>query len=70
MVERLIASEEKGKKETGATCKAGLEEVNRSNDNFPIVLEKLTFKIFSHYMSTKKSKMSGECLSDTSYGGV
>ena len=33
IVERLIASEEKGKKETRATCKYDLEEVNKSNDN-------------------------------------
>ena len=48
MVERLIASEEKGKKETRATCKTALEEVNRSNVNCPIVLEKLTFNVFYH----------------------
>ena len=52
------------------TCKASLEKFNRSDDNCPIVLEKLTFNVFSHYMSTKKSKKSGGYLSATSYGGV
>ena len=58
MAERLIAADGKGKKEMCATCEADLEEVNRSDDNYPVVLEKLTFNIFSHYMSTKKSKKS------------
>ena len=40
MVERLISAEEKGKKETRATCKAAMEEVNKSNNNCPIVLDK------------------------------
>ena len=70
MVERLIAAEEKGKKETRATCKADLKEVNRSNDNCPIVLEKMTFNMFSYYMSTRKIKKSGGYLSSTRYGGV
>ena len=42
-----------------ATCKAAQEEVKKSDDNCPIVLEKLTFNVFSRYMSTKKSKKSG-----------
>ena len=70
MVERLIAAEEKGKKETRANCKAALEEVNKSDENCPIVLEKMTLNVFSHYMSTKNSKKSGRYLSATSYGGV
>ena len=59
MVERLIATEEKGKKEKRDTCKADLEDINRSDDNWPIVLENITFNIFSDYMSTKKSKKYG-----------
>ena len=50
-----------------ATCEDALEEVNRSDKNFPIVLDKLTFNVFSHYMSTKKSKKYGGYLSATSY---
>ena len=70
MVERLIAFEEKWKTETRATCKYALEEVNRSDGNCPIVLEKLKFKVFSHYTPTKKNKKPGGYLSATSYGGV
>ena len=47
-----------------------MKEVNKSDDNFPIVLEKMTFNVFYHYMSTKKSKKPGGYLYATSYGGV
>ena len=60
MVEHPVAADYKWKKYTRATCKAALEEVNKSEDNCPIVLEKMTFNVFSHYVSTKKSKKSGE----------
>ena len=70
MVERLISAEEKGKKEMRATCKDDLEEVNKSNGNCPIKLDKMTLNVFSNYMSTKKSKNSGGCLYATSYSGV
>ena len=70
MVVRLIAAEEKGEKETRATCRAALEEINRSDDDCPIVLEKMTFNVFYHYMSTKNSKNPGGYLSPTIYGGV
>ena len=70
MVERIIASKEKGKKEINATFKATLEEVNESDDNCSIVLKKITFDVFSHYMSIKISKNSGGYLSATRYGGV
>ena len=42
-----------------ATCKAALEEVNKIDDNCPIVLEKMKSGVFSHYMSTKKVKSLG-----------
>ena len=53
-----------------ATCKTDLKEVNRIDDNYPIVLDKLTFNVFSDYLSTKRSENSGEYLSATSFGGV
>ena len=52
-----------------ANCKAALEEVNKRDDNCPIVLDKMTSNVFSHYMTTKKGKKSGGYLSATSYGG-
>ena len=51
------------------TCKTVLEEVNKSDYKCPILLEKTTFNVFSHYKSTKKSKKSRGYLSSTSYGG-
>ena len=70
MVECLITANNKGKKEMRATCKDAQEEVNRSDENCPIVIEKLTFNVFSHYMSTKKIKKYGGYLFTTSYGGI
>ena len=70
MVERLIYSKDKGKKEMCATCRDDIEKVNKSDNNRPSVLEKLTLNVFFHYMSTKKSKKSGGYHSATSYGGV
>ena len=70
MVEHPVAADYKWKKYTRATCKAALEEVNKSEDNCPIVLEKMTFNVFSHNMSTKKSKNSVWYISATSYCGV
>ena len=70
IMERLIAAEERGEKETRDTCEAALEGVNKRDDKCPIVLEKMTFNFFSHYMSTKKSKKSGGYLSTASYCGV
>ena len=72
MVEQPIATEEKCKKETCAACKSALEEVNKNNNNNNnclIVVDKITFNVFSHYMSTKKSKESGGYLSSIKYGG-
>ena len=59
MLDRLIDSKEKREKETCDTCKAALEEINKSDDNCPVVLEKMIFHVFSHYMSTKESKHLG-----------
>ena len=70
MMERLNRVEEKGRKEMRASCKEALKAINKSEDNCPIVLEKMAFNIFAHYMSTKKSKKSGGHLSATGYGGI
>ena len=44
-------------------------QVDRSDKNCPIVLEKLMFNIFSHYVTTRKNKTGG-LLSKSSYGGI
>ena len=62
MVERLITVEDEGKKAMCATYKDVIKEINRNYDNCPILLEKMTFNLFSHYMSIKNSKNSGVYL--------
>ena len=64
MIERLITIEAEGKKAIRATCKSALKEISINYDNCPILLEKMTFNLFSHYMSMKKSKNSGVYLSE------
>ena len=56
MVERIIAAEDKGNKEKCAACKADLEDINRSNDNCPIVLNNMTFKMFYIIFQLKRVK--------------
>ena len=53
-----------------ATCKSGLKGINRNGDNCPILLEKMIFNLFSHYMSMKKSKNSVVYPSASSYGCI
>ena len=50
MVEGLITVEAEGKKAMRATCKYVLKVINTNDDNFPILLAKMTFNLFSHYM--------------------
>ena len=57
MVERLHVAAQSGKKEVRAVCKAALKAVNRSDDNCPLVLEKMTFNIFSQYVNQKEQKV-------------
>lgn len=52
-----------------AACKEALSAMNKHEDNCPIVLPKLTFNLFSHYMTTRKDR-KGELLDKSSYGQV
>ena len=70
MMERLIATEEKGNKEKRDTCKSALEDINRSNKKCPIVIQKMTFNIFSDYIPNKKSKKLRWYFSSTIYDVV
>ena len=70
MFEKLITVKTEGKKVMHATSKYALNVMNRNDDNCPILLVKMTFNIFSHYMSMKSSNNSGVYLSATSYGGI
>ena len=53
-----------------STFKDEINAMNINYDNCPILLTKITFNIFSCYMSMKKSKNSRLYLSATSYGGI
>ena len=70
MVELVVTAESKGRKAMRATCKYAINAINSNNDKYPILLKNMTFNIFSHYMSMKKSENSGVYLSATRYGGI
>ena len=50
-------------------CKQVLDNMNKVDNNCPIVLNKLTFNLFSHYLTTRKNK-KGEYLSKAGYGQI
>lgn len=50
-------------------CKIALNAVEKGADNCPILLQKLTFNIFSHYLATRRNRKQ-KYLSKTSYGSV
>ena len=50
-------------------CRKALDNINRADDNCPILLNKLTFNLFSHYLTTRKNK-NGEYLSKAGYGQI
>ena len=61
MVERLVTAKDEGRKAMRATCKDALNAFNRNDDNCTILLKKMTFNLFSHYMSMKKVRTL-ECI--------
>ena len=61
MVEHLITAKDEGEKAMRDTCKSALKEINRNDDNCPILPEKIIFNLFSHYMSIKKVRTQ-ECI--------
>ena len=52
-----------------AICKLALDGTNKTDSNSPIILQKITIIIFSHYLTTKRNK-GGGFLSKSSYSGV
>eukprot|EP00980_Cylindrotheca_fusiformis_P027304 scaffold19845_cov136-Cylindrotheca_fusiformis.AAC.1 len=59
----------KGRKHLRVVCKKALENVNKTDKNCPIILETVTFNVFSHFLTTRKSKRGG-MLATSSYGSV
>ena len=70
MVERLVTAKAEGNKSMRATCNDAINAININDYNCPILLNKMTFNIFSHYMSMGKNENSGVYLSATRYGGI
>ena len=70
----LTAEEQpsKGNKKRKALCtlfKNCLSKVDKGERSCPIVLQKITFNVFSDYLAQRRSK-KGAMLSKASYGGI
>ena len=52
-----------------AACKKALDNINKVDKNCPILLNKLIFNLFFHYLTTRKNK-KGEYLSKAGYGQI
>ena len=50
-------------------CKEALHAVEKGANNCPIMLQKLSFNIFSHYLATRRNRKN-KYLSRQSYGSV
>ncbi len=50
-------------------CRKALDNINTIDNNFPILLDKLTFNLFSHYLTTCKNK-DGAYQSKAGYGQI
>ena len=64
-----IDTNTKGRKNNKVICKIALNGMNKTDINYPIILQKITIKLFSHYLTTRRNK-GGGFLSKTSYSGV
>ena len=52
-----------------AICKLAIGRMNKTDSNSPIILQKITFNLFSHYLTTRRNK-GGWFLSKASYYGA
>lgn len=50
-------------------CKVVLQEISKDGNNCPVILCKLSFSLFSHYVSTRRNG-DGSLKSKASYGGI
>ena len=65
----MINANTKGRKNMRAICKLAIYGMNKIEINSPIVLQKITFNLFSHYLTTRQNK-GGGFISKASYSGV
>ena len=70
MVELLHQAKESGRKAMKKACHEAFNQMDRTNDQSPIVLEKMTFDILSHYISTRKRMKNENYLSASNYGKI
>ena len=59
----------RGRPAVRAECRKAIDNINKADQNCPILLNKLTFNVFSHYITTRKNK-KGEYLSKAGYGQI
>ena len=59
----------KGCKNMRAICKLAIDTMKKTDSNSPIILQEITFNLFSHYLTTRPNK-GGGFLSKASYSGV
>ena len=55
----------KGLKNMRAVCKLAIDGMNKTNSKSPIILQKITFNLLSHYLTIRQNK-GGGCLSKAS----
>ena len=65
----VIDENTKGRKNMRAICKLALDGMNKTDSNSPIILQKITFNLFSYYLTTRRNKAGG-FLSKGIYSGV
>ena len=59
----------KGRKNKRAICNLALGGTNKTDSSSPIILQNITFNLFSHYLTTRQNK-GGWFLSKASHSGV
>ena len=64
-----IEANKKGRKNMRSIYKLALDEMNKTDINSPIILQKITFNLFSHYLKTRRNKGRG-FVSKASYSVV
>ena len=54
-----INANTKGGKTMRAVFKLAIDGMNKTDSNYPIIFQKITFNIFSHYLTTRRNKGGG-----------
>ena len=65
----MINGNTKGRKNMRAMYKLPPDGMNKTDSNSPIILQNITFNLFSHYLTTRRNK-GGGFLSKARYSGA